>query len=135
VRGQVDPADPTSYLKHVTHHSVNTQSCRYTLFTERSTYEQTLCDIHVGPIQGAWLRCAQCVTNCDVCTDCATIVEHDPKHGEAFGQTPNEAFTDGISDVTVFAVFKSEVDMPTFRTLTMLSETHSRPLINQAVYN
>jgi hypothetical protein len=44
---------------------------------------QTLCDIHVGPIQGPWLRCAHCASSFDICRACETVVEHDPAHSRS----------------------------------------------------
>lgn len=49
------------------------------------------------PITGAWYRCAVCARSFDLCSDCHDTIEHDKDH--------------------VFVVFKSDVDMQTFRSV------------------
>ncbi len=60
----LDPAHPDGYLSHVVHPA-------------------TICDIHVGPIQGAWMRCAHCAVSFDVCAECEEAADHDPGHGKS----------------------------------------------------
>jgi hypothetical protein len=59
---ELDPHDPTAYLKHVLH-------------------RETLCDIHANQIRGQWLRCAHCPAGFDICHEAEEIALHDPTHG------------------------------------------------------
>ena len=59
---ELDPHDPTAYLKHVLH-------------------RETLCDIHADQIRGQWLRCAHCPAGFDICQEAEEIALHDPTHG------------------------------------------------------
>lgn len=59
---ELDPRDPTAYLKHVLH-------------------RETLCDIHADQIRGQWLRCAHCPAGFDICHEAEEIALHDPTHG------------------------------------------------------
>lgn len=60
------------------------------------------------PITGAWYRCAVCARSFDLCSDCHDTIEHDKDH--------------------VFVVFKSDVDMQTFRSVILRTSTAAYPV-------
>ncbi|WOO83671.1 ZZ-type zinc finger domain-containing protein [Vanrija pseudolonga] len=91
----LSPHDPTAYLKHVLH-------------------RETVCDIHMDQIRGAWFRCAHCAGGFDVCQEAERTADHDPTH--------------------VFVVFKARVDMVAFRELASLAASYPKPLLKQQVY-
>jgi len=76
-------------------------------------HSSALCDRCMTPIQGEWFRCGYCAR--DLCDACEDVDTHDDTH--------------------VFLVFKSQVDMQTFRTFANLdSPNGSPPVIPYAVY-
>ncbi len=80
----------------------------------------TLCDSCFEVVEGAWLRCCNCVESYDLCARCQFRGNHDATH--------------------VFAVFKQPVDVPLFKTLVGYSEEDvarrgaSRPMLESSIF-